>query len=61
MNCHVMLRLLGAKLLSLRGVKGFCTTEHRKQRDILMQERSVVYGVDLLEGGTASRCCTQLW
>lgn len=35
MNCHVMLRLLGAKLLTLGGVKGLCTAEHRKQRDII--------------------------
>lgn len=59
MNCHVMLRLLRGKLLTLGGVRGFCTTEHRKQRDILVQEVSVMCGVGLLEGGTASRCGTQ--
>lgn len=59
MNCHVMLRVLRGKLLTLGGVRGFCTTEHRKQRDILVQAMSVMCGVDLLEGGTASRCCTQ--
>lgn len=31
MNCHVMLRLLGAKLFPLIGVKGFCTTEPRNR------------------------------
>lgn len=58
-NCHVMLKLLREKLLTFTRVRGFCTTEHRKQRDIILQERSVMCGVDLLEGGMASRCCTQ--